>query len=449
MKFNKKTEHKSSQVNAILKLADEWVEHNTNYKFCVDNETFYEYKNGYYSPMHDKSFERMLYESEEFLYLTSAKIKELMHRISVLTLMEYDKFNAEEILNFKNGIYDIKKDKFYAHSSKYLSTIRIPYLYDHDATCPLWISFLNECLQNNQEYIGLLQEFMGYCLGRDNSLHKALILTGDGRNGKGTTFRMIEKMVGSENCSSVDIDKLSDQTNVINIFGKLINIDGDVNTDARGFESAFRKITGGDSIMAKMLYKNVFSFKPFSKLIIGANELPHIADKTHGFYDRLLVIPYEVSFAGREDRTLEPRLEKEVSGVLNWALEGRRRLYQRGDFKMNKQSFDIVDDIKRENNPVFFFIDDCCEIKMQDKDMLYTLKSDMYVHYRIYCRNSGYKALSKHRFGREFYRIMKQYTDNDARLGGANRAHIWENIVIIGDFYSKYSKNELEMDWNV
>lgn len=429
MRYDAKESKQPDKLNKVLVLADEFAATNNNFISSNEEDIFYMWENDVWKYTNPKTFERwMIGAHEPFQYLSRNGRKEAMHGLSLIKQVTLAQMNSCEILDLENGVYCMKKNRLLPHDRKYLSTIRIPYKYEPKAQCPLWIAFMNSSLEGNAERISALQEFMGYCLGRDNHFHRALILLGEGRNGKGTTFHIIRKLVGAENGTSLTLSQMTDKNMAARLANKLINIDADTDSSARNYEANFRLITGGDPIMVKNLYENPFELKPYVKLIIGANELPHIADKTHGFYDRLIIIPYNVSFAGREDFALKDKLEAEISGILNWALIGRKRLYERGKFTDTDEMKQLIQELKTQNNPLESYVSD--HIRFHDDAV--TTKKVVYAHYREWCKDNSYHPLSQIKFSREFYRICKPNTQKDTKAAYGNREHIWPNVFIIG-----------------
>jgi P4 family phage/plasmid primase-like protien len=57
----------------------------------------------------------------------------------------------------------------------------MPYRYEEDAKCELWIKTLNQILEDDQNKLNSLQEFFGYCLTKDTKQLKALLLLGESR----------------------------------------------------------------------------------------------------------------------------------------------------------------------------------------------------------------------------------------------------------------------------
>jgi putative DNA primase/helicase len=67
--------------------------------------------------------------------------------------------------------------------------------------------------------------------------HRAVLLFGHGRNGKGTFLRLIEKLIGPRFVSAVTLQSLGEgRFASADLFGKIANISGDL--DARYIKRA-------------------------------------------------------------------------------------------------------------------------------------------------------------------------------------------------------------------
>ncbi len=67
-----------------------------------------------------------------------------------------------------------------------------------------------------------------------------------------------------------------------------------------------------------------------------SNELPWLTDASGALVSRLVILRFTESFYGREDQGLFDRLVAELPGILLWAMEGWRRLRERGHFVQPK-----------------------------------------------------------------------------------------------------------------
>ena len=83
-----------------------------------------------------------------------------------------------------------------------------------------------------------------------------------------------------------------------------------------------KSITGGDRIVARFLYGEHIEFVATFKLWLATNHRPKIDAGDEAMWRRVRLIPFQVSFRGREDKTLAQALRAELPGILNWAIDG-------------------------------------------------------------------------------------------------------------------------------
>ena len=110
-----------------------------------------------------------------------------------------------------NGLVSLEENDsdgrliFRDHTPNYFTTTRLPFAYDPAATCRLWETFLDDIMQSDTEYIRLLQQWCGYLFRPDLREQKFLLCVGEGANGKGVFFEVIQHLVGRDNCSEVGL----------------------------------------------------------------------------------------------------------------------------------------------------------------------------------------------------------------------------------------------------
>ena len=157
----------------------------------------------------------------------------------------------------------------------------------------------------------------------------------------------------------------------------------------------WRAGSAGDTIRAQEKYGQPFSFRNYAKLIFSANKIPDSDDKTHAYYKRWLILPFEKVFDRKElkDTKLIDRLTtpQELSGLLNLALIALEQLHKDGGFK------DVsVEKIRKEydenSDTVKAFLDDRCVIELTAPEC-YTLTTNVYNEYLIFCKDKGQRPL--------------------------------------------------------
>ena len=85
-------------------------------------------------------------------------------------------------------------------------------------------------------------------------------------------------------------------------------------------------ISGEDSVTINRKHRDQWTGKLPTPLHVISNELPKLGDASTAIVGRMVLILVKRSWLGQEDLTLEPALASELSGILNWALDGLQRL---------------------------------------------------------------------------------------------------------------------------
>ena len=171
-------------------------------------------------------------------------------------------------------------------------------------------------------------EIAAWLMLPDASIQKAVLLLGEGANGKSAWLNLLRTFLGSENVSSLSLHRIeADKFSAARLVGKLCNIGTDLPTAELAGTSLFKALTGGDAITAERKFEASFEFRPFVRLLFSANSAPRSDDATHGFFRRWLVIPFNRTFDASDPDTvpraaLDARLSEpaELSGMLNRAL---------------------------------------------------------------------------------------------------------------------------------
>jgi len=85
--------------------------------------------------------------------------------------IRHDEFDKDShIINLKQGLFNLKTGTIKAHSTDYLSRVRIPVYYNPKATCPRFDKFLDSSLELDEKKIRTVLEMMSYTLIKDSFL---------------------------------------------------------------------------------------------------------------------------------------------------------------------------------------------------------------------------------------------------------------------------------------
>jgi len=333
-------------------------------------------------------------------------------------------------LNMKNGILDIDKLTLDPHDSETGFRHTFPYNYDPGAVSPVFDKMLKKLADNDPALENLLEEVLGYALSNDNCwVQKAPVLIGAGANGKSTFLNVLKSLVHSDNYSALTINCLKNEYSRQMLDGKLFNIAEETPTHALIENSLFKMLITGGDIHARAPYKEPYIFRNRAKFLFSCNELPKALDTTHGFFRRLTLIHFSVTFSKADpdyDPYIEDKLLNERAGIFNRAMRGYKRLVSQRGFTEAKQCEENLSNYILENDTVKSFICDYLHIIPTEKmNGEYIPMGDLYDSYKSNTTDGGEKAITKSKFFKKisglvpgyqeriFAKKFKGLTDND------------------------------------
>lgn len=374
-----------------------WIDQH-HFITVTDTEQLYHYEHGVYLN-NGETVLKTLIESEFADSTTEIMVRDVVGKVKRRTYIDRTQFNNKKFVNVKNGLLDLDTLEIKPHTPKYISTAQIDVSYDPNAKAPNIQKFIKDVVR--PEDIPLIEEIFGWMLWPDYHVHKAVMMLGKGRNGKGTLLRLMTAFLGKENVSSVTLQALTaDKFAGSDLFGKMANIGGDLPSRDLSDTATFRNLTGGDYCRAQEKYLKPFDFMNTAKMLFSANELPNTPDDTYAFFSRWIIIEFPNTFdiqSGTADPNLDAKLQtpEELSGFLNIALAGLARLKANGwRFSYDKTVEDVEIMYKRNANPVYAFLMDECEESYED----YIVKEELYQEYKKYAIKNNLRALSLTKF---------------------------------------------------
>lgn len=408
----------AKDANKYLQLADAFLSDHPEILYWTERNNskkglFYVYKNGVYSivsmfEIHQKLLEYKPDDPSTAIpsLLSYAKQNETLNYIMSRRFFYREMFDPEGIINFKNGLLDINTYEMRPHTMDIISTSQLPYAYDKDAKCPNFMKVLNDATKGDISYIKIIQEFAGYCLVKTTKYQRGLFIIGAAGSGKSSVLRGIEVMLGRDNVSSTTMDQLSDPGYAGNFFNKSANIDTEISKNIKSYEEAVKKIIVGDMIKVNTKFLPSFDIKPTCKLIFAANDMPIINDTSNGVFRRMLLI-YFNNVVKDIDPDIDDRIEREGAGIFNWALEGLKRLTENNGFTQSSRMVEDIEDLKMQNNPVYFFIKENYEITGSKAN--FVTYNDIYSTYKDFCYEIGAKGIfKKQMLGKEIKKIFHE-----------------------------------------
>ena len=304
------------------------------------------------------------------------------------------------LLNLKNGTLEVTPEgtRLKLFSPADFLTYQLPFDYEPEATAPMFNKFLERVLPE-KNLQNILSEFLGYVFIRTSylKLEKALLLYGSGRNGKSVVYDIENALLGAENVTSYSLENLTDKNGYYRamIAGKLVNYASEINGKLEA--SYFKTLASGEPVEARLPYGEPFTISDYAKFIFNLNELPREIEHTNAYFGRLLIIPFNVTIPEPEQNKelAKQIIEAELSGVFNWVLQGLNRLMKQRKFTESNTVAKAIETYKLESDSVRGFIADTNYTISDTPGIPY---KELYIQYRAYCNDDGYKPVHKGNF---------------------------------------------------
>lgn len=238
-------------------------------------------------------------------------------------------FDADPwLLNCANGVVDLRTGLLQGHCPDQLITKIIPVLFDPKATCPTFEKFLKRIMNEDAGLIGYLQRLFGYALSGDIREQALFIFHGPGANGKTTCLETMATLLNDYGAhalaETILVKKGNASSNdVARLAGKRFVIAAESEEGRKLASAQVKAMTGGDVLTARFLYGEFFEFRPQFKIFLATNHVPLISDTSHAIWRRIHLVPFAVQIPPDErDKRLPEKLRAELSGILNWAVQG-------------------------------------------------------------------------------------------------------------------------------
>lgn len=325
----------------------------------------------------------------------------------------------ENVINVKNGLLDLATRELKEHSPEHLSTVQLNVAFDPAARCPAWENFISGTFPTDAPETAW--EIIAWVMTPDTSIQKAVLLMGEGGNGKSAFLAAVQEFLGSSNVASMSLQKIEgDRFSAVRLLGKMANICADLPSTHLASTSTFKAITGGDAIPAEYKFQDGFDFRPFVKLLFSANHAPRSGDASHAFFRRWVVIPFEKNFemgtmANIPRKILDCQLAdpQELSGALNNALVALPRLRDRG-FTVSPSMVEALGDFRQSTDPIAVWLDR----NTVENPSEFIFKFDLCDAYNANSNQEGRPWMNNKAFGHALKRVRPNIEEGQRTVNG-------------------------------
>lgn len=346
---------------------------------------------------------------------------------------------ADEILATRNELIHLPSlvagvpNCHLSRTPRFFTTAALDYEFDLRAPRPSdWLNFLNELWPGDPESLETLQDWFGYCLTPDTSQQKILLLVGPPRSGKGTIARVQTALIGKSNVVAPTLASLATNFGLWPLIGRTLAIISDARlggrTDSAVVTERLLSISGEDAQTIDRKNLSPITCKLPTRLMILTNELPRLPDASGAFASRLILLRITESFLGREDKDLTARLLAERPGILLWAIEGWRRLRERGRFVQAESGSELLATMHDLSSPIRQFVAERCSVGPAYRATV----EDLFAEWRTWCEAKGRREPgTEQTFGRDLLAALPNLRRSRPRFNG-ERVRTYEGIGLIG-----------------
>jgi len=276
------------------------------------------------------------------------------------------------IVNFKNGYYDIKKDKFVkAINSKKTFFYEIPHKYKKgDYNCPKFLDALQKWLGvGNRVTPKDMFQFIGYSMTTNVGQKRAFLVYGETNSGKTQFQEILKYLIGNENTSEISLQMLGDDKfSASSLEWKILNVFDDLPQKGLNDVSLFKIIAGGGSTFpVRRMFTEPYPGFNTIKLWYNTNVVPMVkTTEDDSFFIRWIITNFPNQFEkGSSDPNYEdiPYFYKtiienddEIQGIIHYCIKGLRTLYENKYFR-KELSIDSRKIWEYESDLLYAFID--------------------------------------------------------------------------------------------
>lgn len=296
---------------------------------------------------------------------------------------------------FKNGtlVFENGNIEFVDFNKEHYLTYNLQFEYDSSAAAPLFQKYLDRVLPDI-ELQEIIFEFFGTMFLKDVKHEKILLLLGKGQNGKSVLTDILQAMLGP-NMTSLSLLSLSEhksQSRAL-IENKLLNYSSEIGSTKNLDFDMVKKLASGEPVEIKEVFSKVFTMDNYARLAFNCNTLPRVAESSHGFHRRFLIVPFEQKISEEEkDINLAQKIiENELPGIFNLIIEGMRRFLLQGKFTYSEKTHQQSEKFKHDTNSVVAFLEEEQYVPSGKQHMR---AQDFYRMYDNFCKENGFTSMN-------------------------------------------------------
>lgn len=278
-----------------------------------------------------------------------------------------DFITPEDQLACRNGMVNLRDGSIRSFHREDLVSRRTSVFYNPGADQSRWLRFLWDSTQGDIELMEYLQIAAGYTLTGSVAEESFFIISGKPASGKSTYMDGLISAMGEyadDVAAEVFIRRKWKEglprEEAFKMYGTRLITTSELPEGARFDDALLKKITGGDTMSARKLYSESFTFQPEFKLWMTTNHDPRSEDK--GIFRRAKRVPFNhvVPEPQRDSRLKDYVKDPSAGGeaVLAWAVTGAMKYYAAGKLVTPSSIIAATEAYQQEQDIFLSFLSD-------------------------------------------------------------------------------------------
>jgi putative DNA primase/helicase len=321
----------------------------------------------------------------------------------------FDTLDADPwALNTPGGIIDMRTGRVRPPDPAALCTRSTAVTPDTSADAGRWHEFLTDTFGDDQDLVAYLQRLVGYSAVGVVGAHVLPFAHGSGGNGKGVFLEALAGVLG-DYATTAPNGFLMQQpfpghdTEIARLAGARMVICSEVNEDDRFDEAKVKMLTGGDSLTARFMRQDYFSFRPTHQLWLMGNHQPAVRSGGRSFWRRLRLIPFEREVPEEKvvDDLQGQLMRNHGPALLAWIAAGAAA-YAAGGLKEPNKVKAATAEYAHDQDTVARFVEECGRLGGGQNVTIRVTK--VREAYDQFCHAEGVKPVSAKKFGMDMER---------------------------------------------
>lgn len=333
-------------------------------------------------------------------------------------------------LNTPLGIVDLRTGRMSPADPRKLHTRMTSCAPDPNADPSVWLEFLHDTFGGDSGLIAYLQRLVGYSAVGLVGPHVLPFCHGSGGNGKGVFLEAQMKVLGDYATTApsgflMATPHSKHETEIARLAGARMVLCSEVNEDDHFDEAKVKQLTGGDTLTARFMQQDHFTFAPTHQLWLMGNHKPAVRSGGRSFWRRLRLVPFdhEVPDSKVVDDLQGILASEHGPAILHWIVQGAASYHLSGlqDPPSVKAA---TEDYAHDQDTVTRFLEEQCVLGGGENVAIKVTL--VRAAYERWCADAGEVPVSAKAFG-------MQMTKRGVATRRTNSARLYVGLTLLSD----------------